>query len=63
MKQGPKQPIRPFAPRFRDKAPRFQRQEAVGDDPSRPALRALVRLLARQAAQETFDDGHGPEAH
>lgn len=63
MNQGPKLPSRQPVPRLRDKAPRFQRREAAGDTPCRSALRGLVRLLARQAAQETFDDGHGPEAH
>ncbi len=63
MQRGPKQPSRPFTPRFRDKAPRFQRQEATGDESSRSALRALVRLLARQAAAEIMDNSDAPAVH
>ena len=63
MSQDPKLPMSLPAPRLRDSVPRFQRQEATGEDTSRAALRALVQLLARQAAEEVVEDSGAPAVH
>ena len=63
MKQGRKLQSRLPAPSFRGKAPRFQQREATDDDPSRAALRALVQLLARQAAKEVMEESDAPAVH
>ena len=56
MAQDPQQPTRPPALHLRDRTSRLH-SRGRGDDPCRLAMLGLVRLLARQAAQETFDDG------
>ncbi len=61
MTQDPKLPMSLPAPRLRDSAPRF-RHQAAGDDSCSDALRGLVRLLARQAAREFFDDTDAGES-
>ena len=59
--EEPKRPSRPPAPRLRDSAPRF-RYRGAGDKSSVDALRGLMRLLARQAAGEFFNDTDAGES-
>ena len=63
MTQGPKLPSRPNVPRRRDHASRPRpKQASPAGGRDRTALLEIVRLLARQAAREFFNDTDAGES-